>query len=137
MYEYCIELWWRYKLFFFVLREGTICHGLNCSLSKSIKIPSLYWILYKLLLFFTLWYILAWFFFSFENTFYSNFKIWNRLLGIFGWYNLKHNKINRKCVVINIKGLCWPLYKPHIYCKAISRIVWAVNYDHDIINTPN
>jgi hypothetical protein len=36
----------------------------------------------------------------------------------------------------DVKGLCWPLYKPHISYNAIAGVIWTVNNDHDKTDTP-
>ena len=35
------------------------------------------------------------------------------------------------CAFFDVKGLCWPLYNPHINCKAIAEVLWTVNNNHD------
>jgi len=72
---------------------------------------------------------------NFKNTPGSDYVFRTRLLK-FSENTIRKHTLWNFVSFFDVKGLCWPLYDPHISCNAIAGFVWTVNNDHDTTDTP-
>jgi len=71
-----------------------------------------------------------------QNYLWSGFYFPNQIVSDFRILKSGQRRYEIFVSFFDVKGLSWPLYKPHISCNAIAGVVWTVNNDHDTKNIP-
>ena len=73
---------------------------------------------------------------NFKNTPSPDYIFLNQIISAFRILKSRQNRYEIFVSFFDVMGLCWPLYKPHISCNAIARVIWTVNNDHDTTDKP-